>query len=166
MDADATDGGGLPQAASVPNRRRFPYRVIPASSLCLYGGLVILHGAWGLRSIHESVRIIISPPMEGLRANHSVAMFALLMLVAHGCVAIWAGSSFWRRQWKRGIEACFIAILVLIIAVFAGSLIPNPSSYAVIPFVSAMNAVSKLISSSRNSVSLWPASINSVGKSL
>jgi hypothetical protein len=45
-------------------------------------------------------------------------------------------------------------------------LIPNPFSYAVIPFVSAMNAVSRLISSSWKSVNLWPASIKSVGRSL
>ncbi len=44
--------------------------------------------------------------------------------------------------------------------------IPNPSPYAVIPFVSAMNAVSRFNSSSRNSCSLKPASINSVGRSL
>ncbi len=39
-------------------------------------------------------------------------------------------------------------------------------AYAVIPFVSAMNAVSRLISSSLKSVKRWPASISSVGNSL
>jgi hypothetical protein len=39
-------------------------------------------------------------------------------------------------------------------------------AYAVIPFVSAINAVSRFSSSSRNSVSLNPASIKSVGRSL
>ena len=57
-----------------------------------------------------------------------------------------------------------------------GALIPNPrrdkpggslhSPHAVIPLVSAMNAVSRLISSSLNTVSLWPARIKSVGRSL
>ena len=40
------------------------------------------------------------------------------------------------------------------------------SAYDVIPFVSAMNAVSRFSSSSRNSVSLWPAPTSSVARSL
>ena len=38
--------------------------------------------------------------------------------------------------------------------------------YAVIPFVSAMNAVSRLISSSLKSVSRWPDWTSNVGSSL
>ena len=38
--------------------------------------------------------------------------------------------------------------------------------YEVIPFVSAMNAVSRFSSSSRSSVSLWPAATSSVARSL
>jgi hypothetical protein len=46
------------------------------------------------------------------------------------------------------------------------SLLRKSPCYAVIPFVSAMNAVSRFNSSSRKSVSLKPASIRSVGRSL
>ena len=50
----------------------------------------------------------------------------------------------------------------------SSSFILPPSSFrhAVIPLVSAMNAVSRLISSSLNSVSLKPPAISSVARSL
>ena len=42
----------------------------------------------------------------------------------------------------------------------------RPGVYAVIPLVNSMNAVSKLTSSSRNKVSLWPAPMSKPARSL
>lgn len=67
------------------------------------------------------------------------------------------------------LHSCFLCTSIRPVIAADNRLTSNAAvqhAYAVIPFVSAMNAVSRLISSSLKIVSLMPAWINRVGRSL
>jgi hypothetical protein len=63
------------------------------------------------------------------------------------------------KQWIQGMSSCIVHTTILprpIAFVIRISPFELFNPHAVIPFVNAMNAVSRLISSSLKSVSLWP----------
>lgn len=191
-----------PSASDLLDHHRFPWRVIPVVVLYVYGGLLVVLCLTTVYMLLGGCSISVDKNHRASNAQAWGMMLCHILIGVHGCFAIFAGRSLWKRHWRRcfiffaGAVAVMITVAVTTYVVLrlppgtelrsspktVGVVLPNapteyevqstesrvfsspysvlrtsyslarPSPHAIIPFVSAINAVSRFNSTSLNSV--------------
>jgi hypothetical protein len=102
-------------ASDVPNksaRRRFPWGVVCAISLFVYSVIPLMIGISGLILVPGIL-------LGGVTIGEHTTLLKILgwvlfhlLITAHGCAIIIAAISFYRLQWRRGIYAFAVGVIV------------------------------------------------------
>jgi len=122
-DQNNTDSCCSLLASGVPEksaRRHFPWGVICAIPLFVYGAVPLIGGAWGL--IFVPAILLGGVTIGGHTTLLKIIGWVLfhLLITAHGCAIIIAAINFCRTRWRRGVYTIAVGVIVpgILIAAF------------------------------------------------
>lgn len=93
-------------------RRRFPWGVISAIPLFIYGVAPLMFGALGLIFVPAILLGAVSIGRDTTLLKVVGWIWFHLFVTAHGCAMIIAAISFYRLRWRRGVYTIAVGVVV------------------------------------------------------